>query len=78
MVEMTGTFYNLSIIFIIAILAPILASVLPKFKLPVVVLEICLGIIIGPQVLGLVHLDSTIMNQATLVLHFYFSWRALR
>lgn len=72
MVEITGTFYNLSIIFIIAILAPILASALPKFKLPVVVLEICLGIVIGPQVLGLVHLDSTLMDLSYFGLAFLF------
>ena len=69
---MTGTFYNLLIIFIIAILAPILASVIPKFKLPAVVLEICLGIIIGPQVLGLVHLDSTINDVSYFGLAFLF------
>lgn len=72
MIELTGTFYNLSIIFIIAILAPIIASIIPRFKLPAVVLEICLGIIIGPQVLGLVHLDLTITDLSYFGLAFLF------
>ncbi|MBI5680291.1 MAG: cation:proton antiporter [Methanobacterium sp.] len=72
MIELTGTFYNLSIIFIVAILAPIIASAIPRFKLPVVVLEICLGIIIGPQVLGLVHLDPTITDLSYFGLAFLF------
>lgn len=72
MVELTGTFYNLFIIFIAAILAPIVASVIPRFKFPVVVLEICLGIIIGPQVLGLVHLDPVINELSQFGLGFLF------
>lgn len=72
MIELTGTFYNLAIIFIIAILAPIIASAIPRFKLPAVVLEICLGIIIGPQVLGLVHLDLTITDLSYFGLAFLF------
>ncbi|MGZ7049459.1 MAG: cation:proton antiporter [Methanobacterium sp.] len=72
MVELTGTFYNLFIIFIIAIIAPIIASVVPRFRLPAVVLEICLGIIIGPQVLGLVHLDPVINDLSQFGLAFLF------
>jgi Kef-type K+ transport system membrane component KefB len=72
MVEMSGTFYNLLIIFIIAILAPIIANIIPKFKLPAVVLEICLGIIIGPQVLGLVTIDHTIKDLSNFGLAFLF------
>lgn len=72
MVELTGTFYNLFIIFIAAILAPIVASVIPRFKFPVVVLEICLGIIIGPQVLGLVQLDPVINELSQFGLGFLF------
>lgn len=69
---LTGTFYNLFIIFIAAILAPIVASVIPRFKFPAVVLEICLGIVIGPQVLGLVQLDPVINELSQFGLGFLF------
>lgn len=72
MVLMMSTFYNLAIIFIIAILAPIIAGAIPKFKIPIVVLEICLGIILGPQVLGLVNVNPTINDLSQFGLAFLF------
>jgi Kef-type K+ transport system membrane component KefB len=42
----------------VAVLAPLLAEVPTPFKVPVVVLEIFLGIAIGPHVLNLVHFDG--------------------
>lgn len=41
-----------------AVLAPLLAEIPIGFKAPVVVLEIVLGIVIGPHVLNLVHFDG--------------------
>jgi Kef-type K+ transport system membrane component KefB len=42
----------------VAVLAPLLAEIPTPFKLPVVVLEILLGIAIGPHVLNLVQFDG--------------------
>jgi Kef-type K+ transport system membrane component KefB len=42
----------------IAVLAPLLAEIPIGFRLPVVVLEMVLGIIVGPQVLGLARPDG--------------------
>jgi Kef-type K+ transport system membrane component KefB len=41
-----------------AVLAPLLAEVPLGFKVPVVVLEVALGIVIGPHVLGLVQFEG--------------------
>ncbi len=43
---------TLLLIFALAVLAPILADWIPRVRLPVVVLELGLGILIGPYVLG--------------------------
>ena len=40
----------------VAVLAPLLAEIPTPFKVPVVVLEVLLGIVIGPHVLELVTL----------------------
>lgn len=42
-------------VFILAALAPIIADFIPKITVPVVVLELVLGIIAGPHILGLIH-----------------------
>jgi Kef-type K+ transport system membrane component KefB len=42
----------------VAVLAPLLAEIPTPFKVPVVVLEVLLGIVIGPHVLDLVHFDG--------------------
>lgn len=41
-----------------AVVAPLLAEVPLGFRVPVVVLEVILGIAIGPHILGLVHFDA--------------------
>jgi Kef-type K+ transport system membrane component KefB len=41
-----------------AVLAPLLAEIPLGFRVPVVVLEVILGIVIGPHGLGLVHFDG--------------------
>ena len=41
-----------------AVLAPLLAEIPPKLRMPVVVFEILLGIAIGPHGLGLVQFDG--------------------
>src|ERR1043166_3880084 len=42
---------SLLIILTIAVLAPLLCEWIPRIRLPIVVMEICLGILVGPQVL---------------------------
>lgn len=40
------------VVLTLAVLAPVLGDLIPRIRLPVVVLEIILGILVGPQVLG--------------------------
>jgi len=47
-------------ILVAAVLAPLLAAIPRRFKVPVVVLEVLLGILIGPQVLGLVQFEGSV------------------
>jgi Kef-type K+ transport system membrane component KefB len=44
--------HSLLLILAVAVIAPIVCEWLPLIRLPLVVLEICLGILIGPQVLS--------------------------
>lgn len=53
-----------------AMLAPILAELPKKFRIPVVVLEIVLGMVIGPHVLHLTNPDGMIAIMAELGLAF--------
>lgn len=62
---------NLLLIALIAALAPIVADLLP-IRLPVVVAEVGIGIIIGPSVLGLVDTDELIEALAVFGLAFLF------
>jgi Kef-type K+ transport system membrane component KefB len=48
-------------ILLAAVLAPLLAEIPLGFKVPVVVLEVVLGIVIGPHVLGLVHFEGFVV-----------------
>ena len=45
-----------------AVLAPLLAEIPLSFKVPVVVLEVLLGIVIGPHVLNLVQFDGFVVT----------------
>src|SRR6516162_6711860 len=44
--------HSLLLVFTIAAVAPFLCEWLPGIRLPLVVMEIVLGIVVGPQVLG--------------------------
>src|SRR6516165_2623823 len=52
--------HSLLLIFTIAAVAPLLCEWLPRIRLPLVVLEIALGIVVGPQVLGWAEAGPTI------------------
>ena len=51
------SFTNLLIVAAVAVLAPLTVGFAPRLRIPAVVLEIIGGIIIGPSVLGWVHVD---------------------
>ncbi len=51
---------TLLLILAVAFVAPLISSISPKLKLPALVFEILLGIVIGPEVLGLVKISSPI------------------
>jgi Kef-type K+ transport system membrane component KefB len=53
-------FSGLLLVVVVAFASPFLLGLVPRLKLPSVVLEIVLGIIIGPSVLGWVEVDQTI------------------
>jgi Kef-type K+ transport system membrane component KefB len=63
-------FDNLLIVVVVAFVAPLLLGFFPSVKLPSVVLEIIAGIVIGPAVLGIVHLDESVSVIAVLGLAF--------
>ena len=63
-------FDNLLIVVAVAFAAPLLLGFFPSVKLPSVVLEILAGIVIGPSVLGIVHIDEAISVISLLGLAF--------
>jgi Kef-type K+ transport system membrane component KefB len=56
-----STVGTLVLIGIVAVISPMLAELTGHLAIPDVVLEIGLGIVIGPAVLGLAHPDSVIV-----------------
>lgn len=64
------SFGNLLILTVIASLAPLLLGLAPRLRIPSVVLEIAVGVIVGPSVLGLVRIDQTVQIIALLGMAF--------
>src|SRR5438874_12235980 len=64
------SFSGLLIVAIVAFLAPLLLGLTPARRLPAIVLEIVVGIIIGPSVLGWVKVDLPISILSVLGLAF--------
>src|SRR4051795_13113205 len=64
------SFTGLLIVTAIAFAAPFVLGLFPRVRLPSVVAEIGAGILVGPSVLGWVHVDQTIQVIATLGLAF--------
>jgi Kef-type K+ transport system membrane component KefB len=56
----------------VAVLAPILADLTPRIRMPIVVAEVALGVIVGPEVLGLAHVDDFIDALSVFGLAFLF------
>jgi Kef-type K+ transport system membrane component KefB len=66
-----GTSYtSLLAVTAIALAAPIAVSLVPVVRVPAVVLEIVLGILVGPSVLGWVHLDASVSVLGVIGLSF--------
>ncbi len=63
-------FDNLLIVVAVAFAAPLLLGFFPSVMLPSVVLEIIAGIVIGPSVLAIVHVDQSVSVIAVLGLAF--------
>src|SRR6266550_457902 len=66
----TISFGGLAIVAAAALAAPLALGLFPGIRLPAVVLEIVLGIVIGPQVLGWVSIDTPIKVMSLLGLAF--------
>ena len=64
------SFTNLLIICAVAVAAPMLVGLLPWLRIPAVVLEIVTGIILGPSVLGWLHVDLPVQILALFGLAF--------
>lgn len=58
-----------AIVSVVALLAPLSVKVL-RLPVPAIVLEILLGVIVGPQVLGWVHMDAALQVLSTIGLSF--------
>lgn len=68
-----GALTNVLMISLVAVLAPLVADQLGRWLLfPTAVLEIGLGILVGPAVLRLVHVDGTVHGLATFALAMLF------
>jgi Kef-type K+ transport system membrane component KefB len=66
----TISFGGLAIVAAAALAAPLALGLFPGIRLPAVVLEIVLGFVIGPQVLGWVSIDTPIKVMSLLGLAF--------
>src|SRR4029453_19245861 len=66
----TISFGGLAIVALAALAAPLAIGLFPRIRLPAIVFEIVLGILIGPQVLGWVSIDTPIQVMSLLGLAF--------
>jgi Kef-type K+ transport system membrane component KefB len=64
------SFVNLLAVCAVAVLAPLLVGFFPRVRVPAVVLEIVAGIVLGPSVLGWVHVDLPVQILALIGLAF--------
>jgi Kef-type K+ transport system membrane component KefB len=66
----TISFGSLAIVAGAALVAPLALGLFPRVRLPAIVLEIVLGVVIGPHVLGWVSIDTPIQVMSLLGLAF--------
>jgi Kef-type K+ transport system membrane component KefB len=63
-------FDSLLVVVTIAFVAPFVLGLFPSVRLPSPVVEIVLGIVVGPSVLAIAHVDTTVSVMATIGLAF--------
>jgi Kef-type K+ transport system membrane component KefB len=63
-------FTNLFVILLIGLAAPLVLGLAPRLRVPAVVLEIALGVLVGPSVLGWVEIDLPVQILALVGLAF--------
>jgi Kef-type K+ transport system membrane component KefB len=63
---MTLSDHPVFVILLAAVAAPLLAELPVGRRVPIVVMEVLLGIVIGPHVLGLIHADSFVSTMASI------------
>jgi hypothetical protein len=63
-------FANLFAVLLITLAAPLVLGLVPRLRIPAVVLEIVLGILVGPSVLGWVEIDLPVQIIALVGLAF--------
>ena len=63
-------FTNLLVVCVIALVAPLVLGFAPRLRMPAVVLEIVVGVVVGPSVLGWVEADLVVSVVAVLGLAF--------
>ena len=64
------SFTNVMAVGAIAVIAPLVAAAIPKVKVPGIVIEFALGVIVGPDVLGWVTIDEPLDVLSLLALGF--------
>jgi Kef-type K+ transport system membrane component KefB len=64
------SFDNLLYVAVVAAVVPLLLGFLPRLPLPGPVVEIIAGIVLGPSVLDVVHVDQTVQTASVLGLGF--------
>jgi Kef-type K+ transport system membrane component KefB len=64
------SFSQLVVVAAVAFLAPLLLGLVPRLRLPAVVVEILVGIVLGPSVLDWAHVDLLVSGLSTLGLAF--------
>src|SRR3954468_3238016 len=68
---MAGLSYtNVMAVGAIAVVAPLVAAAIPKVKVPGIVIEFALGVVVGPDVLGWVNIDESLDVLSLLALGF--------
>jgi NhaP-type Na+/H+ or K+/H+ antiporter len=73
--ELTQALQSLFVVALVAALAPLIAGLIPRLRVPQVVVLIVCGVIVGPQVLGLAE-PVTIELLSNVGLGFCFCWLA--
>jgi Sodium/hydrogen exchanger family len=61
------SFSSLAVVLGVAFAAPLVLGLVPRLRIPAVVLEIVLGIVVGPQVLGWAKVDQPVQILAPLL-----------